>query len=107
VMLNLVTNAIDAMSGSENRPRQLVIQSKVSNESVEVSVQDTGIGLRSEDLERIFLPFFTTKSKGIGMGLSISRSIIEAHGGRLWASLRDSRGAVFQFTLPKGNKPDD
>jgi C4-dicarboxylate-specific signal transduction histidine kinase len=101
VMLNLIMNASEAMSATENRPRELVIKSTMSDAKVQVSVQDSGVGLKSEDLDRVFRPFFTTKPKGIGMGLSISRSIIEAHGGRLWAASRDSAGAVFHFTVPK------
>jgi C4-dicarboxylate-specific signal transduction histidine kinase len=104
VMFNLIMNATEAMSATENRPRELVITSTMSDANVQVSVQDSGVGLKSEDLDRVFRPFFTTKPKGIGMGLSISRSIIEAHGGRLWAASRDSAGAVFHFTVPKAEE---
>jgi NO-binding membrane sensor protein with MHYT domain len=101
VVLNLVTNAIEAMTPLQDRPRELRVQSATDSDAIQVSVQNTGIGLHPEQLDRIFQPFFTTKPSGIGMGLSISRSIIEAHGGRLWAESLDSHGAVFHFTLPK------
>jgi C4-dicarboxylate-specific signal transduction histidine kinase len=103
VLLNLVTNAIEAMKSVEDRPRELRIQSATESDAVQVSVHDTGVGLDQEDVERIFRPFFTTKREGIGMGLAISRSIIEAHGGRLWAAARSLHGAVFQFSLPQAN----
>jgi C4-dicarboxylate-specific signal transduction histidine kinase len=104
VMLNLINNAIEAMTAAENRPRELLIQSTMSDGNLQVSVHDSGAGLKPEDLDRVFRPFFTTKPKGIGMGLSISRSIIEAHGGRLWAASHDSGGAVFHFTVPKAEE---
>ena len=100
VILNLITNAIAAMISVEDRPRELRIETASDGGTVQVSVQDTGVGLGHEDVEQLFRPFFTTKRGGIGMGLSISRSIIEAHGGRLWAASRSGRGAVFQFSLP-------
>jgi NO-binding membrane sensor protein with MHYT domain/nitrogen-specific signal transduction histidine kinase len=103
LVLNLVTNAIEAMTSVQNRPRELRIQSAMDSDAIEVSVQDTGTGLDREQLDRMFQPFFTTKQAGIGMGLSISRSIVEAHGGRLWAVSLDSHGAVFHFTLPKAH----
>jgi signal transduction histidine kinase len=78
----------------------LRIKTATNSNSVKISVEDTGVGLGEEDLERIFHPFYTTKTDGIGMGLSISRSIIEAHGGRLWAEPRSPHGAVFAFNLP-------
>jgi signal transduction histidine kinase len=91
------------MTSVQNRPRELRIQSAMDSDAIEVSVQDTGTGLDREQLDRMFQPFFTTKQAGIGMGLSISRSIVEAHGGRLWAVSLDSHGAVFHFTLPKAH----
>jgi len=100
VILNLITNAIAAMISVENRPRELRIETAADGGTVQVSVQDTGVGLGHEDVEQLFRPFFTTKRGGIGMGLSISRSIIEAHRGRLWAASRSGHGAVFQFSLP-------
>jgi signal transduction histidine kinase len=101
VMLNLVVNAIQSMSGVEDGNRELHI-STVSIEpgGVCVAVRDTGHGLRPESLPRLFEPFYTTKPDGMGMGLSICRSIIEAHGGRLWATRCEPRGALFQFTIP-------
>jgi C4-dicarboxylate-specific signal transduction histidine kinase len=100
VLLNLITNAIEAMSGVNNRPRILQIRSGMREGRVLVSVQDTGVGIDPEDYSHIFDAFFTTKSKGMGMGLSISQSIIEAHGGRLWASSAPDGGAVLEFILP-------
>jgi NO-binding membrane sensor protein with MHYT domain/anti-sigma regulatory factor (Ser/Thr protein kinase) len=100
VILNLITNAIAAMISVEDHPRELRIETAADSGTVQVSVQDTGVGLGHEDVEQLFRPFFTTKRGGMGMGLSISRSIIEAHGGRLWAASRSRRGAVFQFSLP-------
>jgi PAS domain S-box-containing protein len=101
VMLNLVMNAIDAMITIKDRPRLLVIKSASDGEDVLVEVQDSGKGLDPQQASRIFDSFFTTKPDGIGMGLSISRSIVEAHGGRLQAEPGSSHGAVFQVILPK------
>jgi PAS domain S-box-containing protein len=99
VILNLIMNAIEAMV--EGRPRQLVVASGHDrSEHVLVAVRDSGRGLDPEGARRLFEAFYTTKPEGMGMGLAISRSIIEAHGGRLWASANTPRGAVFQFTLP-------
>lgn len=102
VLLNLTMNALDAMSMVTGRPRELLIQSTKDSDGVLIQVQDSGKGIDSEQLPRIFEPFFTTKAEGIGLGLSISRSIIEAFGGRLWAASASPHGAVFQFTLPTG-----
>jgi len=99
VVLNLVVNAMDAMSETADRPRELVITARAENDEIVVRVEDSGIGLDPEIAQKIFDPFFTTKPHGIGMGLSISRSIVEAHEGKMSASPRPS-GAVFQFTLP-------
>ena len=101
VMFNLITNAIEAMNSIEDRPREMRIESMADSDAVQVSVQDTGVGLKAEDLDRIYHPFFTTKRGGIGMGLSISRSIVESHGGRLCVISSALLGAVFQFSLPK------
>jgi two-component system, sensor histidine kinase and response regulator len=98
VILNLIMNSIDAMRTITDRPRKLLIKSTKGPEGVLIQVEDSGIGLDPERAARIFEPFFTTKPQGIGMGLSISRSIIESHGGRLWA-VPGSSGALFQFTL--------
>jgi PAS domain S-box-containing protein len=101
VILNLLINAIEAMSGTSERPRELLISTaKTDPEGVLVAVRDSGPGLAPESIERLFESFYTTKPAGLGMGLSICRSIIEAHHGRLWATSNTPRGAVFQFTLP-------
>ncbi|HKH02306.1 MAG TPA: ATP-binding protein [Bradyrhizobium sp.] len=101
VILNLILNAKDAMSGEQTHQRELLITS-LKNESGEVvvAVRDSGTGLDPKDVEHIFDPFFTTKSEGMGLGLSISRTIIEAHGGMLWAKPNEGKGATMQFTLP-------
>ena len=105
VVLNLVMNGIDAMKAVTDRPRQLVITSQ-SHEAGEllVAVQDSGIGVDPQNMGRLFEPFYTTKPDGTGMGLRISRSIIEAHGGRLWAAPNAGPGITVQFTLPIGNR---
>ena len=100
VMLNLIVNAIQSMSGVEDGKRELHISTvRTDPEGVRVAVRDTGPGLRPESLPRLFEPFYTTKPDGMGMGLSICRSIVEAHGGRLWATSCEPRGALFQFTI--------
>jgi len=100
VFMNLMLNAIDAMNQT-NAARELTINSKRTPEDqVLISVIDNGIGLPLQRADKVFDPFFTTKAQGTGMGLSISRSIIESHGGRLWATANPERGATFQFTLP-------
>jgi signal transduction histidine kinase len=98
VLLNLMTNAIDSMA-AKDEPRVLTVKSDVHAGGVKVSVADTGSGLGSQDIDRIFDPLFTTKSDGMGMGLSICRSIIEAHDGRIWVTPNKPRGAVFEFVL--------
>jgi PAS domain S-box-containing protein len=101
VILNLVLNAIDAMRSVH--PRVLSVKSKLTGlGDVHVSIEDTGIGVGRADIDKIFDPLFTTKEHGMGMGLSICRSIIEHHGGRIWASHSVSRGTIFQFELPTG-----
>jgi signal transduction histidine kinase len=101
VMLNLIVNAIQSMSGIEDGNRELHISTvSIEPKGVCVAVRDTGHGLRLECLPRLFEPFYTTKPDGMGMGLSICRSIVEAHGGRLWATGCEPRGALFQFTIP-------
>lgn len=105
VLVNLVQNGIEAMIPVTDRPRRLVIRSgKHSQDEVFVAVRDFGIGIEPRDEQRLFDAFFTTKGQGMGMGLSISRSIIEAHGGRLWARANDDHGATFQFTLPAASE---
>jgi signal transduction histidine kinase len=99
VLFNLVSNAVDAMHSAAERV--ILIKTKRENShEAQVSVEDSGAGIDREDMDRIFGAFFTTKVDGLGMGLSICRSIIESHGGRLWAISGHPRGAVFRFTLP-------
>ena len=102
VVLNLTVNAIEAMSAIGDRPRELVIRTQSGEvDQVRVAVQDSGIGLDPQSMGRIFDAFYTSKSQGMGMGLAISRSIIAAHGGQIWAVPNDGPGATFQFTLLK------
>ena len=107
VVLNLMMNGMDATTETTGRPRELLISARAKDSELVVRVEDSGIGLDAEAGEKIFDAFFTTKPHGIGMGLSISRSIIEAHEGRLWASPRPSGGAIFQFTLPIQSRDSD
>jgi PAS domain S-box-containing protein len=101
VIINLVMNGIEAMQSVTDRPPELVIQSRQDGtQQVLVSVTDCGVGFSGKDADRLFNAFFTTKASGMGMGLSICRSIIEAHGGRLWATANVPDGATFQFTIP-------
>ena len=121
MILNLVLNGIEAMNGIAEGQRELCVSSRKVTEilreagketiegysftdpestSVLIAVQDSGPGLDATEMQRAFEPFYTTKPQGMGMGLAISRSIIEAHDGRLWATADAPRGAVFQFTLP-------
>ena len=101
VMLNLIVNAVEAMSCAREGTRELLISTeKVGAADVLVAVRDSGPGFAPADCERLFEAFYTTKPNGLGLGLSICHSIIEAHGGRMWASPNVPRGAVFQFTLP-------
>ena len=100
VMINLVMNGIEAMRSVTDRTRELVIGSLQETQQVLVSVTDRGVGISTEIADRLFNPFFTTKSGGMGMGLAICRSIMEGHGGRLWATADVPHGATFQFTLP-------
>jgi signal transduction histidine kinase len=102
VVVNLILNAIESMSVVEKGTRQLSIrieQGRVDG-NVLIQIRDSGPGIDPANLERVFEPFYTTKISGVGMGLSICRSIIDAHGGRLWVEANEPRGAVFQFTLP-------
>jgi signal transduction histidine kinase len=105
VILNLIMNAIEAMSEVTKGPRELLISTSTTEASaVLVTVSDTGPGLSQASAERIFDAFYTTKASGLGMGLSICRSIAEAHGGRLWVKPNEPRGAVFCLMLPVGEK---
>jgi PAS domain S-box-containing protein len=104
VLLNLIMNGIESMAAVTNRPRSLCMQSRIDDSGVVlVAVRDSGTGLSSE-AHRLFTPFFTTKANGMGMGLSISRSLVESHGGRLWAEPNSPHGAVFCFTLPESGE---
>src|SRR5262249_40883136 len=106
VLLNLVVNAMDAMSSTDERERRLDIRGRVDTDgghrAVTISVEDRGVGLQPNELDRLFEAFYTTKPHGMGLGLAISRSIMEAHGGRLSAESQRGRGAVFSFRLPAG-----
>jgi C4-dicarboxylate-specific signal transduction histidine kinase len=103
--LNLILNGSEAMSGEGSFPRDLQIKSeKAISDEIVVAVRDSGPGLDPIDAQHIFEPFFTTKSKGLGLGLSISQKIIDAHGGRLWATANEDRGLTFRFTLPIYNR---
>jgi signal transduction histidine kinase len=99
VIINLAMNGIEAMQPVADRQRELVIRSYHNNQ-VAVSLTDCGVGISAENTDRLFKAFFTTKTAGMGMGLSICRSIVEAHDGRLWATANVPHGATFQFTLP-------
>jgi two-component system, LuxR family, sensor kinase FixL len=101
VIINLVMNGMEAMAAITGRPRELVIQAhRQEGEQVLIAVRDTGVGIEPQAIDNLFNAFFTTKPNGMGMGLSISRSIIEAHGGRIGATRNSGAGATFQFTLP-------
>jgi PAS domain S-box-containing protein len=101
VILNLVSNALDAMRDIHDRPRHLVIRTEDDEGHVRVTVQDTGVGFAPQDADRLFEPFYTTKGSGMGIGLSISRTIVENHQGRLWAVPNESVGATFAFSIPR------
>jgi C4-dicarboxylate-specific signal transduction histidine kinase len=104
VVINLIKNAIDAMTGISDRERRLQIRTETDHSGgVMITVEDSGIGLKQDNLDKIFAPFFTTKTQGMGMGLSICRSIIEAHGGKLSAATKP-QGAAFEITLPTGEE---
>ena len=101
VLLNLFVNSIEAMETVAPRSRRLTIETRRTGEHlVQMTVQDTGPGMRDVDVSRLFTPFYTTKAHGTGVGLSLSRAIVEAHGGQLWAEPDAGRGATFRFTLP-------
>jgi PAS domain S-box-containing protein len=105
VILNLLRNASDAMNSIEDRPRQLVLRTEREGEYVRLSVQDSGVGFTREVADQMFESFYTTKSDGMGVGLSVSRSIIEANHGRLWATANDGPGATFAFSIPCEHGP--
>jgi len=100
VMLNLLVNAMDAMEQVEEGERQLVVRTRQLDDAIEVAVSDTGRGIPADRLPQLFDAFFTTKKDGLGLGLAIARSIVEAHGGRIWAEDHGGRGATFRLTLP-------
>lgn len=105
VLVNLFRNALEAMAGSQ--PRELIASNRATNDNmIEVTVSDTGHGFDADTLSNLFQPFFTTKQTGMGVGLSISRTIIEAHGGRMWAENNPQGGATFHFTLPAATEKD-
>jgi len=112
VILNLLRNASDAMSAVDDRPRELLVKTELEDrDGIRLSVQDTGVGFKPEVADRLFQAFYTTKSDGMGIGLSISRSIIEAHRGRLWATINNGPGVTFSFSIPgrpvSGALPDE
>jgi C4-dicarboxylate-specific signal transduction histidine kinase len=101
VLLNLITNSIEAMKTVLDRPRVLRIETQRHNgDTVIVTVRDSGVGLNESQKQNLFEPFYTTKPQGLGMGLSICRTIIERYGGRLWAEANEGPGATFNFSLP-------
>jgi signal transduction histidine kinase len=100
VVLNLILNASEAMRTVDDRPRHLLLRTERDADRVRLTVQDTGVGFDARDAEQLFDAFYTTKAGGMGIGLAVSRSIIEAHHGRLWAESHDGPGAVFSFSIP-------
>jgi len=101
VILNLLLNAADAMSAVEDRPRTLRVRTQVDGgDSIKVLVQDSGVGLDPRGIDKLFEAFYTTKAHGLGIGLAISRSIIESHKGKLWAMANEGPGATFGFRIP-------
>jgi C4-dicarboxylate-specific signal transduction histidine kinase len=105
VLMNLLRNGLEAMEETPQQDRIVCIRSMRYNDNrIRVDVCDAGSGIAGEDMEKLFEPFFTTKPDGMGMGLSIGRTIIQAHGGQLWASANHDRGSTFHFTLPVGGQ---
>ena len=100
VILNLIINAAHAMEEVVGDSNELLLTTSSVNGHVELAVKDVGIGLDEEEADRLFEPFFTTRTNGVGMGLAISRTIVEAHDGRIWATSNDDGGATFHFSLP-------
>jgi signal transduction histidine kinase len=101
VLLNLILNGMDAMAGQPRERRRLIVRTRLAMDGMtELVVTDSGHGIDPDKLPRVFEPFYTTKPSGMGMGLSIARTIIEAHHGRIWAENNESGGAVFRVTLP-------
>jgi signal transduction histidine kinase len=105
VILNLLRNASDAMASVDDRPRRLLIRTGLDDEDrVRLTVQDVGVGFEPQHVDKLFEAFYTTKSGGMGIGLSVSRSIVENHHGRLWAAPNDGPGATFSFSIPAAPK---
>jgi signal transduction histidine kinase len=101
VVLNLLRNALDAMSTVDDRPRDLLVKTeREADDWVRLSVQDSGVGFDPQSMDRLFEAFYSTKNDGMGVGLSVSRSIVENHKGRLWAVLNEGPGATFSFSVP-------
>jgi len=101
VLLNLMLNGMDSLNGAPPAERRLVLSARRLDDGfVQVSVKDCGTGIAADKLGQVFEPFYTTKTAGIGMGLAISRTIVEAHGGHIWAENNPDKGATFYFTLP-------
>jgi signal transduction histidine kinase len=106
VLVNLLMNAIESIAAKERRVRRIAIRSAATDDdTVQVEISDSGGGLAPGDITQIFEPFFTTKASGTGLGLSLSRSIVESHGGRLWASVVDDGGATFHLELGRSPPP--
>jgi signal transduction histidine kinase len=102
VVLNLLLNAVEAMNGVEDRPRRMLVNiERDDGDCVRLAVTDSGVGFDPQHASKLFDPFSTTKREGMGIGLSVSRSIIESHGGRLWASSNTDQGATFTFSIPR------
>jgi signal transduction histidine kinase len=105
VILNLLRNASDAMNKIDDRPKELLIRTeRDTGDQIRLSVKDAGVGIEPQAADKLFQAFYTTKTDGMGIGLSISRSIIEAHHGRLWATPNDGPGATFSFAIPCGRE---
>jgi signal transduction histidine kinase len=100
VLLNLIVNGMDAMGSVEDRKRELVVTVSTGSRELVASVRDSGVGIHPRDRDRVFDAFYTTKPDGMGMGLAISRTIVESHGGRLWATPNEGPGETFSFSLP-------
>jgi two-component system sensor kinase FixL len=108
VLLNLILNGLDAVKDAADEHRCVMIRARVDGDGmIEVAVSDAGHGISPENLKHLFEPFFTTKENGMGMGLSVSRNLIKAHGGRLWAENNAARGATFRFTIPPAKEGDE
>ncbi|HEY6828311.1 MAG TPA: ATP-binding protein, partial [Gemmatimonadaceae bacterium] len=108
VLLNLIMNAVESMSAVNDHARELTIRTEQSKTGdILIAVSDSGPGIDPDRVDRVFQPFYTTKKTGTGMGLAICRSIVAAHGGRLWVDANRPRGAVFQFTLPAASEHHD